>query len=183
MTSRAAATRYARALFDVAQREHADPARLQQDLASFSNLLTTHEDLMRTLSHPAIPVSKKRSLVDQLLTRMSLSAMIEKLLRLLADRDRLVLVPEIAAAFETRLMDHRRVVRADVVTAMELPPDRLAALREGLGRATGRDVQLSARVDLSIIGGAVARIGSTVYDGSVSRQLEKLKQSLIEAAQ
>ena len=110
MTSRAAATRYARALFDVAQREHADPARLQQDLASFSNLLTTHEDLMRTLSHPAIPVSKKRSLVDQLLTRMSLSAMIEKLLRLLADRDRLVLVPEIAAAFETRLMDHRRVV-------------------------------------------------------------------------
>jgi F-type H+-transporting ATPase subunit delta len=183
MTSRAAATRYARALFDVAQREHADPARLHQDLASFSNLLTTHEDLMRTLSHPAIPASKKRSLVDQLLTRMSLAAMIEKLLRLLADRDRLGLVPEIAAAFETRLMDHRRVVRADVVTAMELPPDRLAALRESLGRATGRDVQLSARVDSSIIGGAVARIGSTVYDGSVSRQLEKLKQSLIEAAQ
>jgi F-type H+-transporting ATPase subunit delta len=183
MTSRAAANRYARALFDVAQHENVDTARLLQDLASFATLFTTHEDLMRTLSHPAIPASKKRGVIDQLLPRVSVSPMIAKLLRLLADRDRLGLVPEIATAFETRVMDQRRVVRAEVVTAMELPADRLAALREGLGRATGREVQLHSRVDSSIIGGAVARIGSTVYDGSVTRQLERLKQSLVEAAQ
>jgi F-type H+-transporting ATPase subunit delta len=183
MTSRAAATRYARALFDVARHENVDTAGLQQDLASFATLFRTHDDLLRTLSHPAIPASKKRSVIEQLLSRVAVAPVIAKLLRLLADRDRLVLVPEIAAAFETRVMDLQRVVRAEVVTATELPPDRLAALREGLGRATGRDVQLQARVDASIIGGAVARIGSTVYDGSVTRQLEKLKQSLVEAAQ
>jgi F-type H+-transporting ATPase subunit delta len=183
MTSRAAANRYARALFDVAQREGVDLTRLGQELAGFAALLKAHDDLMRTLSHPAIPASKKRNVIDQLLSRTSISPMIQKLLRLLADRDRLVLLPEIATAFETRLMDHRRVVRAEVVFAMELPADRIAALTDGLGRATGREVQLEARVDPSIIGGAVARIGSTVYDGSVTRQLEKLKQSLVESAQ
>jgi F-type H+-transporting ATPase subunit delta len=62
-----------------------------------------------------------------------------------------------------------------------LPPDRVTALQRGLAGATGRDVQLEARVDASIIGGAITRIGSTVYDGSVSRQLEKMKDALIAA--
>ena len=78
-------------------------------------------------------------------------------------------------------MDHQQVVRAEVTTAVALPPDRVAALQQGLAAATGRQVQLEVRVDPSIVGGAVARIGSTVYDGSVTTQLEKLKQRLIEA--
>ena len=65
-------------------------------------------------------------------------------------------------------MDHRQVVRAEVTTAVALPADRVAALQHGLAQATGRDVQLETRVDPSIIGGAVARLGSTVYDGSVT---------------
>jgi F-type H+-transporting ATPase subunit delta len=80
-------------------------------------------------------------------------------------------------------MDHRRVVRAELSTAVEIPGDRVEELRSGLARATGRDVQIETRVDPALIGGAVARIGSTVYDGSVTTQLRKLKQSLIESAQ
>jgi F-type H+-transporting ATPase subunit delta len=99
---------------------------------------------------------------------------------LLAERDRLALLPGIRDAFEARLMDYQHVVRAQVTTAAALPADQVAAIREGLKRATGRDVQLEARVDPEIIGGAVARIGSTVYDGSVTRQLERLRASLTE---
>jgi F-type H+-transporting ATPase subunit delta len=106
-----------------------------------------------------------------------------KVLGLLADRDRLALLPDLAAAFERRLMDHRQVVRASLATAVALPPDRVAALKDGLAEATGRDVQLETTIDPSLVGGAVARIGSTVYDGSVTTQLEKLRRSLIASAQ
>jgi F-type H+-transporting ATPase subunit delta len=73
-------------------------------------------------------------------------------------------------------------VRAEVTTAIELPVERVNTLRDGLARATGRQVQLEARVDPTIIGGAVARIGSTVYDGSVTTQLQKVKDRLTAAA-
>ena len=87
----------------------------------------------------------------------------------------------IAAAYQDRLMEHANVVRAEVVTAVGLPADRMAALQHGLAQATGRQVQLESRVDPSIIGGAITRIGSTVYDGSVTRQLEKMKEALTAA--
>jgi F-type H+-transporting ATPase subunit delta len=94
----------------------------------------------------------------------------------------LSLLPDLAKAYENRLMDHQQVVRAELVTAQPLPADRVGAITAGLKSATGRDVQLETRVDPAIIGGAVARIGSTVYDGSVTRQLERIKESLTNAA-
>jgi F-type H+-transporting ATPase subunit delta len=100
---------------------------------------------------------------------------------LLADRDRLVLLPDIVRAYENHLMEHAQVVRAELVTAIELPAERLQALQQGLARATGRRVQMESRVDPSIVGGAIARVGSVVYDGSVTTQLAKLKQQLMEA--
>jgi F-type H+-transporting ATPase subunit delta len=182
MTSRAAGTRYARALFDVARKE-ADIEQVGRDLDGFAALVAGHDTLARVLSNPAIPAAKKRAVVNELVTRAgSLSPLVGKLLTLLADRDRLALLPEISAAYRTRLMEHAKVVRAEIVTAVELPADRVAALQLGLARATGRQVQLESRVDPSIIGGAIARVGSTVYDGSVTRQLEKMKEALTAAA-
>jgi F-type H+-transporting ATPase subunit delta len=184
MTGRAAANRYARALFDVARSEKADFDRLEQELSDFVDVVSGHPPLMRALTNPAVPTPKKRAIVEQLAQRADgMSPLIARTLRLLAERDRLALLPDIRAAFERRLMDYRQVVRAEVITAIELPPDRFAALHERLQRATGRQVQLQARVDPSIIGGALTRIGSTVYDGSVTTQLERLKRTLVESAQ
>jgi F-type H+-transporting ATPase subunit delta len=75
------------------------------------------------------------------------------------------------------------VVRADVTTAVTLPADRLSALEAGLARATGRQVQLEHRVDPAILGGAVTRIGSTVYDGSLTRQLQKMQEAISQGSQ
>jgi F-type H+-transporting ATPase subunit delta len=178
MTSRAAAARYARALFDVALKE-SDVQQAGRELEAFSQLVAGHESLSRVLANPAIPAPKKRALIEQLIARAgSMLPVVAKLLLLLADRDRLVLLTEIASAYQHRLMDHAKVVRAEIVTAVGLPGDRVAALQAGLASATGRQVHLESRVDPSIIGGAIARVGSTVYDGSVTRQLEKMKETL-----
>jgi F-type H+-transporting ATPase subunit delta len=181
MTGRAAAIRYARALFDVALKE-GDIQQAGRDIREFSELVSSNETLARVLSNPAIPVQKKRGLVQELTARAgTMSPIVAKLLALLADRDRLILLPDVVRSYENRLMEHAQVVRAEVVTAIALPSDRLQALQQGLSRATGRQVQLENRVDPAIVGGAVARVGSTVYDGSITTQLEKLKQQLIEA--
>jgi F-type H+-transporting ATPase subunit delta len=182
MTSRAAATRYARALFDVARKE-GDVQQAGRDLAGFAALLAANDVLGRTFANPAIPAARKRGVVEQLLAHApGLSPIVSKLLLLLAERDRLVLVPDIASAYQSRLMEEAHVVRAEVTTAVPLGDDRLAALQQGLARATGREVQVETRVDPSIIGGAVARIGSTIYDGSVTTQLQKVKERLTAAA-
>ena len=181
MTGRGAAIRYARALFDVALKE-GDIQQVGRDIREFSEMISSNEALGRVLSNPAIPVQKKRAVVHELSARAgTLSPIVSKLLALLADRDRLLLLADIVRSYENRLMEHAQVVRAEVVTAIALPSDRLRALQEGLSRATGRQVQLENRVDPSIVGGAVARVGSTVYDGSVTTQLDKLRQQLIAA--
>lgn len=178
MTSRAAATRYARAIFDVASKE-GDVNQVGRDLSGFAQLVAGHEMLQRTLSNPAVPAPAKRAVIEQLIARAgTLSPIIAKLLILLASRDRMMILTEIDAAYRNRLMEHARVVRAEVTTAAPLPADRVAALQQGLASATGLQVQLDNRVDPAIIGGAITRIGSTVYDGSVTRQLEKLKETL-----
>ena len=182
MTSRGAALRYARALFDVALKE-ADIQQIGRDLTGFTTMVGGHEVLSRVLVNPAIPAARKRAVIEQLLAHSgAISPVLAKLLLLLADRDRLVLVPEIAAAYEQRLMDHARVVRAELTTAVPLPAERLGALQQGLASLTGRQVQLETKVNPAIIGGAVARIGSTVYDGSVTTQLQKVKERLVSAA-
>ena len=183
MTSRGAATRYARALFDIALAEGKDPLRTQRDLGDFTRLVAGNAPLQRVLTNPAVPAARKRAVVEQLIALAgSLQPEVGKLLLLLAERDRLILLPEVAQAFDNRVMDHQKVVKAEIVSAVALSPDRVAALADGLKRATGRDVQLQARVDASIIGGAVTRIGSTVYDGSVTRQLERLRETLASTA-
>ena len=183
MTSRGTATRYARALFDVARKESAEVQQIGRDLSEFARIVAGNEMLSRILSNPAIPVQRKRAVMEQLLARAGqLSPILSKLLLMLADRDRLALLPELAAAYEARLMEHAQIVRVQVTTAIELPPDRAAALQDGLVRATGRQVQLETQVDPSIIGGAVARIGSTVYDGSVTTQLQKVRERLAAGA-
>ncbi len=183
MTSRGAAIRYARALFDIALAEKKDLRKTYDDLRAFSDLFSKTEGLARVLTNPAIPASRKHALVDALIKRAGATQQaVAKLLLMLAERDRLILVPDVADAFERRLMDHEQVVRAEVVTASPLPADRVAALRDGLARATGRDVQLESRVDPHIIGGAIARIGGTVFDGSMTRQLERMRETLTTAA-
>jgi F-type H+-transporting ATPase subunit delta len=183
VTNRSAANRYARALLDVAVKEKADAQAVERQLTEFAELLGTYPALQKALLNPAVPVQRKRATVEELTGRMKPLPIVAKLLVLLASRDRLVLVPDLLAAYRTRLLDYLKIVRAEVTTAVKLPPDRLEAVEQTLATMTGRTVRLETRVDASIIGGVVARVGSTVYDGSVTTQLKKMKERLVASSQ
>jgi len=177
MTTRTSATRYARALLDVLLKE-STAERGAQDLATVSALLQQFPELQRAFTNPAIPAARKRALVAELLPKLAMSAPVGKLLLMLAERDRLVLLPDLIAVYEERLEDLHKVVRAEVTTAELLSPERLSALQRRLASATGRTVKITTKVDPAIIGGLKAQIGSTVYDGSLATQLETFRQKL-----
>jgi F-type H+-transporting ATPase subunit delta len=177
MSTRASAARYARALFDVALQEGSlDQAN--NDLTALTDLLQQHPDLQRVLVNPAIPAARKRAALEALLPKLSLSTPVSKLLLMLADRDRLVIFPDLVAVFRDRYLEHQHIVEAEVTTAMPLSAEREAELRQQLARVTGRHVNLTTRVDPAIIGGIVTRIGTIVYDGSLASQLTKMRDQL-----
>ena len=180
MSNQASANRYAKALLDVAIKE-ADPVKAEQDLATFARLFDEHEELRRSLTNPVVPVHAKRAVMQELVTRVQPLAPVGKLMLLLADRDRLEILPDLLHVYRNRLMDYQNVVRAEVVTAVALPEERAAQLREKLQAVTGRTVTLETRVDPSIIGGLVARVGTTVFDGSIGTQLTRMKERLTES--
>jgi F-type H+-transporting ATPase subunit delta len=179
MSMRASAARYARALLDITIKE-SDPVAAEKDLAGFVSLVQQHPDLQRTLANPVVSAAAKRAVVQQILDRMKPVPPLGKLLLLLATRGRLELVPDVLDVYRERLMEHRRVVQAEVTTAAPLSPERLAELEQRLARITGRTVNMTAKVDQAIIGGVVTRIGSTVYDGSVATQLARVRERLSE---
>lgn len=181
MTNKTAALRYARALLDVAVKEKAALDQIGDELAAFVDLFTQNPALEKVMLNPAVPVPRKRAAMVELADRARLSPILSKLLVLLAERDRLVLLPDLLTAYRERLLDHQQVVRAEVTTATPIGADRAQAIERGLARVTGRTVRLGMRTDPSIIGGVVARIGDTIYDGSVTRQLELMKKALSDA--
>ena len=177
MPSRASAARYARALFDVALKE-SDPGQVGLDLGAFAGLMSSNAELHGTLTNPAVTVTAKREIVNALATRLDAAQPVRKLLALLADRDRLALVPDLIDIYRERLMDYQQIVRAEVTTAAPLDAARTAQLQERLAQATGRKVDITTSVDPSIIGGVIARVGGTVYDGSLATQLARMRERL-----
>jgi F-type H+-transporting ATPase subunit delta len=177
MPSRASAARYARALFDVALKE-SDPVQIERDLAAFAGLMSDNAELHGALTNPAVGVSAKHRIADALGTRLNAAPPARKLFLLLADRDRLAIVPDLLAVYRERLLEHQQVVRAEVTTAAPLSPERVTQIEQQLAALTGRKVNMKTSVDPAIIGGMVTRIGSTVYDGSIAMRLTKLKEKL-----
>ena len=180
MSNRAVAGRYARSLFDVCLAE-GDPARAETELADFTALFGSHPGLEQALTHPAVPLQRKRALMSELVARAGYGPVVSKLLVLLAERDRMTILPELVDAYREQLRAHSQVVLAEVTTAVPLPPERAQALERSLSQATGKQVTVDTTIDPAIIGGVVARIGSVVYDGSVARQLQKMKDRLVNS--
>lgn len=179
MSTRASAARYARALLDVVIQE-SNPEQVEQELSAVADLYAGNQELQKALTSPAVSVTAKRGVVEALVSRAKLSPVLGKLMLMLADRNRLALLPELAASYRERLTEHRQIVRAEVSTAVPLLPDQVTQFEQRLAAATGRRVTMTTRVDPSLIGGVVARVGGTVYDGSIATRLAKMRERLEE---
>ena len=180
MSLRTSATRYAKALFDVAITENAELGRIEKDLSEVTALITENTELARALQASGVTDDKRKALMAAIADRLGTIAPVQKLLVMLTVRRRLNLLPDLSAVFRERLLAHQNIVRADVTSAAALSPEKTRALAEHLARVTGKKVELSTSVDPALLGGVVARIGGTVYDGSVKTQLQRLRQELVE---
>jgi len=181
VTNRTAAARYARAVLEVAVKERADVDVIDSELAGFADLIRQNPVLQSALLNPAVSVLKKRGAVVELAKQAHLSSIVAKLFALLAERDRLILLPDLVAAYRERLLDYKHIVRAEITTASALPDGRAKSIEASLAKATGRSVAMETKVDPTIVGGMIAKVGSIVYDGSVTRQLQKMKERLSES--
>lgn len=175
------AARYARELFEVTWR-HGQAEEVASELETIVQASRDYAAQVRPLFHPLVPKAKKLETIRQFSTRVGLSRPTAVLLEALAEHNKLHLLGAIAAAFRERLNERQGVVRARVTTAVPLPPEKIEALKARLAELMGRQVTLSTSVDPSIIGGVVTQIGSTVYDGSVARQLARMREQLVENA-
>ena len=180
MSLRTSANRYAKALFDVALEEKADLAQIDRDLQAVAAMLKGSPDVQLNLSRGSVTDVQRQSLMEAISKAMSLTAPVTKMLVLLAKSGKMNLVPELDAAYRERLMSHQNIVRADVTSAAPLSPEKTKALADSLSKVTGKTVELSVSVDPELLGGVVAQIGSTVYDGSVKTQLTKMRKELVK---
>ena len=179
MNNGAVLLRQARALVDVAVRE-SDPERVASELDWFVEVLRRQPDEARLLSNAGIPQSKRADAVRAMAAAAGLTPIVTRLLVVFTEREWLPLLPELAAAYRARLLERRNVVAAEITTAVPLPAEKAEAVGRRLGELSGKQVVVATRVDPGIIGGVVARVGSTVYDGSVTGQLARMRQKLVE---
>jgi F-type H+-transporting ATPase subunit delta len=176
------ARQYAQALFTVAEQSHRQEA-VGRDLAAFMTALESLPELRAVFETPLVTPRKKRALVGALIEiAPDLGPEIGRLLELLAERDRLMLLGDVTQAYRERVMAADRTVTAAVTTAAPIDDARRASLARALGKATGQTVTVTSHVDPAIVGGVVARVGSLVFDGSVVRQIERLRQRLLAEA-
>jgi F-type H+-transporting ATPase subunit delta len=178
----AVANRYARALVDVvmASASTVKPEDAVRQLRAVEEMIAGSAQLRIALLTPAISNARKRAVVGSLLKEMSTSEVIRNFVFVVINHRRIGMLAEITEAFDL-LMDQRLgFVRAEVTSASALDARRSAGLEAELSRLTGKRMRLRFAVDSSLLGGAVARIGSTVYDGSIRGQLQQLRRQLIE---
>jgi F-type H+-transporting ATPase subunit delta len=180
MTITAVASRYANALADVvtAPASSVRPENALAELRRFAAALASSAELRNALESPAVPAGRKRAVVGRIAQTLGLSRITQNFLFVLIDHRRIAALAGILDSFEIVVDERLGFARADVASASEMGETQRGALTTQLERMTGKRIRARFRVDPALIGGAVARIGSTVYDGSVRGQLDTLGRRL-----
>jgi len=174
---RAVSQRYARALADVVI-EHGSAEAVKEELAAFAQGVDESRDLQNFLANPAVRRPHKQAVIEKLIARMNGSKTLRNFLLVLVDNRRAALLGEISEAFEAELRARLGVAKAEVTSARELSGEAKNELVRTLEGLTGKHVEASYSLDPELIAGAQVRIGSTVYDGSVREQLNRMRKRL-----
>jgi len=174
---RTIAQHYADALAEVAISENSAD-KVRRELRDFLALLGESAQLGVLLGSPAVSRANKHAVAQALVERMGASRTLRNFLFVVIDQRRMGLLPEIQQAFEAKLDELQGVARADVTSARDLSERERKQLMTVLERLSGRRVEANYELDPRLIAGAVVRVGSTIYDGSVRTQLERLRVRL-----
>lgn len=171
--------RYAQAFADVVDDAKLDAAALSRQFADFLATWNGSPDLRTFFVDPVFPAAQKVAILDKLNAQMGLQKELRNLIAVLIDNNRIAHVAEVAAEWRSILQRQQGIRPAEIVTARELGAEERNALAAEVAKLAGAKIDASFKLDTSILGGTVVRIGSTVYDGSVKGRLERLKESLM----
>lgn len=180
MSYDAIARRWARAIFELGK-ETNNVSRLTADIGSFADLYAGNEELSSVLGNPLVPEAAREAVMVEIAGKMGLSDLAKNTLRLLAQKRRVAALPLIARQLARFADEDQNILRAEVSTAGPVSDDYLQKLRAELEKATGKKVSITHKVDKSLIGGVVTRIGDRVIDGSVKTRLSTFRETLLRA--
>ena len=169
--------RYTRALFELVE-ETGKREEAGADLAAFESLLAGDETLREALLSPVLTRNVKAEVLDAVLEAAQPDPLVSNFLRVLLDARKLVLLPEVVAAYRELADEAAGRVHGVVSAPMPLDEVDVQALSGALGRALKKEVLLDAKLDPSLRGGVVARVGNLVFDGSVRTQLQRMRETL-----
>lgn len=171
------AKRYAKAIFSIG-REQSSYEGYNEVLQGLAELFHTHPEVADALTNPLYPMEIKEKVMTGMVASMEVDQVMGNFLKLLVQKKRAVLLPEIAEAFKTMVDEAKNISHGKVTSAIALDSAMQKKIQKVLEKLTGKKVELTTSVDPSIIGGIVAQVGDLVLDGSIKTQLAGLKDSI-----
>jgi F-type H+-transporting ATPase subunit delta len=169
---------YARAFADVVLSAHLDADRSVAELHTIAKLLEENIDLRRVWENPAVPADQKHRLLDAIVQRDKVLRQVRNLIALLIDHRRIDFLGRIVSQLEKELDARLGVAEAEITSSRELSDAEKRDFETQVAKLTGKKVRAQYARDASLLGGAMLRVGSTIYDGSVRGQLEKMKETI-----
>jgi F-type H+-transporting ATPase subunit delta len=175
------AARYARALADVVLEAKLNPAEVLQQLEDFAATFAGSKELREVLLNPSLPTAKRVAILDAVNRRIGCGPKVRNFLAVLISRERLAALSEIVEEYRLEMNRRLEISDAEVLTARPLQEQERAKLEREVAELAGTRVNATFRQDKSLIGGAIVRLGSTIYDGSVRGRLERLRERLVSS--
>lgn len=177
----AVALRYAHAFASVTATQKIDSLAAQQQLKDFSDTFKGSRELREVLMNPAIAGEQKLKILDAIAGKIGMLPQVRNFIAVIMDNQRLAELHEILAEYSAVVDEQSGMAEAEITSAHALNDADRAELEAQVSRLAGGRIRATYRQDPSLLGGAVVRIGSTVYDGSIRAQLQQLKQRLVSA--
>lgn len=177
MVTGSLARRYARALLELGN-DGGNLDALGSDLRTFAGAMKSSAELITVLTNPAIRRADRKKVIDGLLARFQPQPATKNLIYLLLEGERLASVPAISREVDAMIEARAGRVSAEVTSAKALDPAQLSQITAALEKLSGKKVSVTSKEDASLLGGVVAKVGDTVYDGSLRTQLRTLRDEL-----
>jgi F-type H+-transporting ATPase subunit delta len=174
---KSASLQYANALADVALEQGAAEAVLKQ-LNDFGDTFEASAELRNFFSSPSVTREAKQAVIEKIISRMRATKILRNFLFIIADRQRMHALPEIVTAFQEVIRQRQGIAEAEISSAAELNAAQKKEFQKMLERLTGKKVEPKYSLDTALLGGAVVRIGDTIYDGSLRNRLNGLRARL-----
>ncbi len=172
------ASTYARAFADVVLSARLDANRAIGGLRRIAGLLAESTELRRVWENPAVPADQKRNLLDAIVHREGIEPHVRNLMAVLIDHRRVQFLSRITEQLEKELDARLGFAEAHITSARELGDAEKRSLEAQIEKVTGKKIRARFGLDASLLGGAIVRVGSTIYDGSVKGQLEKIREAI-----